>query len=205
MFIESNKAEAVAIQEAITEIVDIEYIKDDVYNFMNNNKIVHDTLFVVLSALVIQGDLEKNKIVEYINNLPIEKLTDLYFDQINCLSVCSGLKDEIISKLIEKQLYETPLLQYCESDKLQKINLVDKEQSTRIILACENINKIDACYVPNIRVEIIVQNNGEIPDFYTELYSEKYELISNQEIYQMNEFEIGFRWISGNRISDNNL
>ncbi len=205
VFIESNKAEAVAIQEAITEIVDIEYIKDDVYNFMNNNKIVHDTLFVVLSALVIQGDLEKNKIVEYINNLPIEKLTDLYFDQINCLSVCSGLKDEIISKLIEKQLYETPLLQYCESDKLQKINLVDKEQSTRIILACENINKIDACYVPNIRVEIIVQNNGEIPDFYTELYSEKYELISNQEIYQMNEFEIGFRWISGNRISDNNL
>ena len=102
-------------------------------------------------------------------------------------------------------MYETPLLHYCESDKLQKINFNDEENAGSIISACENINNMDVYYVPNIRSEIIEQNNGLFPKFYEELYSDKYELICNQEIFQMAKFEYGIKWLSGNRITETNL
>ena len=119
--------------------------------------------------------------------------------------ISEGLNDEIIIQLAEKKLYETPLLHYCESDKLQKINFNDEENAGSIISACENINNMDVYYVPNIRSEIIEQNNGLFPKFYEELYSDKYELICNQEIFQMAKFEYGIKWLSGNRITETNL
>lgn len=205
VFIESNIENAVDIQEAIMEVVDFENIADGVYNFINKNKIVRDTIFTVLADYVIAGNFERKKIVEYVNSLPVERLTDLYYELINRLMISEGLNDEIIIQLAEKKLYETPLLHYCESDKLQKINFNDEENAGSIISACENINNMDVYYVPNIRSEIIEQNNGLFPKFYEELYSDKYELICNQEIFQMAKFEYGIKWLSGNRITETNL
>ena len=205
VFIESNIENAVDKQEAIMEVVDIENIADGVYNFINKNKIVRDTIFTVLADYVIAGNFERKKIVEYVNSLPVERLTDLYYELINRLMISEGLNDEIIIQLAEKKLYETPLLHYCESDKLQKINFNDEENAGSIISACENINNMDVYYVPNIRSEIIEQNNGLFPKFYEELYSDKYELICNQEIFQMAKFEYGIKWLSGNRITETNL
>ena len=127
VFIESNIENAVDIQEAIMEVVDFENIADGVYNFINKNKIVRDTIFTVLADYVIAGNFERKKIVEYVNSLPVERLTDLYYELINRLMISEGLNDEIIIQLAEKKLYETPLLHYCESDKLQKINFNDEE------------------------------------------------------------------------------
>ena len=205
VFIESNIKNAVDIQEAIMEVVDLENIVDSVYDFINKNKIVCDTIFTVLVDYVIAGNFEKKKIVEYVNSLPVERLTDSYYELINRLKISEGLSDEIITQLVEKKLYETPLLHYCENDNLQKINFTNEENAGHIISACENINNMDSYYVPNIRSEIIEQNNGVFPKFYEELYSDKYELICNQEIFQMSEFEDGLKWLSGNRITETNL
>lgn len=204
-FVESNLENAVNVQEAIMEVVDFENIVDCVYSFISNNKIVRDSIFTVLADQAIAGKFEKIKMVEYVNNLPVERLTDLYFELINRLELTEGLSDEIITNLIEKKLYETPLLHYCEKDNLQKMNFTEEENAAGIISACENINNIDSYYVPKIRFEIIEQNNGVFPKFYEKLYSDRYELICNKEIFQMEKFEYGLKWLSGDRINETNL
>ena len=205
-FIESNLENAVDIQEAIMEVVDFENIVDGVYNFINNNKIVRDTIFTVLADQAIAGNFEKIKMVEYVNSLPVERLTDLYFELINRLELTEGLNDEIIIKLEKRNcMRHRYCITWVKKDKLQKINFNDEENAAGIISACENINNMDSYYVPKIRFEIIEQNNGVFPKFYEKLYSDKYELICNKEIFQMEKFEYGLKWLSGDRINETNL
>ncbi|MFR6563283.1 MAG: hypothetical protein ACLUR5_16345 [Eubacterium ventriosum] len=85
------------------------------------------------------------------------------------------------------------------------MNFTEEENAAGIISACENINNIDSYYVPKIRFEIIEQNNGVFPKFYEKLYSDRYELICNKEIFQMEKFEYGLKWLSGDRINETNL
>lgn len=201
---EENREKAIYIQCKITNIADIDIIIDYLYKFMYNNKIVQNDLFLLLKRKYNQDDKYEEKLTEYLNNLPVECLTETYLVEINSLISISGLNENIILKLIDNNLYETPIFYYYKKDKLWDIALWAVKDPELVTKACKNINQIDKECITQIRMEIIKQYKGSFPLYYSELYSEEFKLISNDEM-ELLKFKEALEKVSGNRITEKNV
>ena len=172
-------------------------------HFMRVNKLVINSFLLGLSKLVKDKTFSSEEFIECLNAFKVEDLSDEQLVQINALDLDGKLKEEIIDCLIRKKLYSLPLRYYCYTSRLDRMNLL--EDIELIKEACQDINTMHSDFIPQIRREIVKQNEYKLCNEYKQLYWGKYPIVTIEEMEEFSEFEDAIYAINGEGLTVDNV
>ena len=145
---------------------------NDLLLFLNNNHHMDNIVFES-----IYDEIDDDKLVDYINGFAVDELSNKYLEVINNKCILQGLSDELISRLVSKDLYATAIAHYSTSNRID--SFTHFEEKSKIILdECDNINS----KAPNVIISIRKQAYAVLGiDCYSKLFYVPYPLVTEEE------------------------
>lgn len=198
-------SKAMSIQKTMIEKLPFEDLLLGIYNFMYANHITDDNIFSLLCDEVERGTLEESKVCDYVNELPLNSLTESYLKDINRLCVFGGLREGILLCLIEGKLYISWLLNIGCAEEIGDVDVFAQDEIPSVLDACEIINKKYPEFIPKIRAELVRLNNGEIYPGYETLYVDQYRMITISELSEIKSFVDGIDVIDASKFTKENI
>ena len=153
-------------------------IPNELLRFMNLNHFCDDEFF----AVVCENDVEESLFTSYINSFKSDELSSKYLELINDKSIVTGISDDLIVCLVEKQFFYTPLLYFVELSKLDRISDYLKFEKS-IIEACIKIKDYSVEKFLIIRNYIYFKCNNKK---YKKLFFDDMPIITKAEFVAAN-------------------
>ncbi len=159
---------------------------NEIIVFLKINNYVDDNLFGFAISGVVNKE-EKSVISEYVSSLKSNIISEEYLELINKFIIDVNLSNEIAAMLCDRKMFSALLSFFAKENRLDEINFTDKTISEAVIDATKTLLDYDDKIIPKIREEIIrqfinEQNASEINTLFSNIFYDKYPLITESEI-----------------------
>lgn len=181
-------------------VVSSEVIANDLLKFMRINSFIDKDFFNVVIKEATYS-VNKTDIANYLNSIPINDLIlGDYMEPIDSLGFSKDINFNIVKKLIELNLYYTPLLYCSNNNKLGEIPFDNKpEEMIDEIKYVQGVS-LDAFY--NIRKHIIYKN---LVIEYKEIFFGGFNFITKEEYLLIDNTIMSIEFIDTGYIEDDTI
>lgn len=187
---------SLSIMYKFSDIIENESVGNSILQFLFSNQLTDEKLF----EYVCKHCNDNKRILEYLNILEITKLSLKYLENIDSLKSTENIKPEIITKLVDNQLYCSPIIYYATQNSLEKLNPYLKEVST-FISACEKISSYTDVII-SFRTYCYIQCTLSE---YRNLYFDDYPLITTKEYNLIDDTLCAIQMINTLNITEENI
>ena len=190
------------IYYSMGETIELESIAHSILDFLMINNKTDDVLFknVVNNYLSTDSEIEEREIVNYLNVVDINDITEEYLNNIDLLNITERLSEDILNKLKRNGLKHTLWINLIIQDRCNEIDLSENyEENLKTI---EEISDELSDTIINLRKEII---RKKLSNEYKELFFDDYPIITHEELEMLNTIEIIIDLTNFNKVDINNL
>ncbi len=171
-------------------------VSNDTLCFLKINHYIHDETFKS-----IYNDIDDASLVDYINQFTLSEISNEYLVCLNNKCILSGLSDELIKRMVENDLFVTPLCHLSQQNALNKFDLFDTK-ATQIINATQTINNKYPDVVLEIREKAYEKSGSKL---YLSLYREPYKTITEEEFLSIKDSNKAILTIDTDRIEEDDF
>lgn len=176
---EENFAKAKELYYAMDESIGLKNMPYSLLEFLAINNKVDNKLFSNITNNFINSDseIEETEIVNYLNALNVEELTDEYLNNIDEMKITGQLSENLLSKLKEKELKHTLWINLILQSRSSEIDLKNNVRENLDII--KDIADVIKNNIVRLRKEVI---NQGLAEKYEELFFGNYPIITAEEI-----------------------
>ena len=199
---EDNWNRAKEIYYGMDETVGLENLAEEILEFLIINNRYDDKLFTSLFTAFCKNrdSIDKAKLCEYLNNLPIEIINVNCLKMIDKMKLDISLKDEILAKLRNNNLLYTYWLSMIKFDKCNMLELSENIEEKLDIV--EEIFEYLGENIYKLRKQIISE---KLTDAYKRLFFDDYPIISESELDLISDISELIKVIDFSKITLENL
>ena len=146
----------------------------------------------------IYNDIDDGSLVDYINQFNPSEISNEYLVCLNNKCILSGLSNELVERMIENDLFVTPLSHLSQQNNLNKFDLFDTK-ATQIINAAQIINNKYPEVVLEIRKKAYEKSGSKL---YLSLYRKPYKTITEEEFLSIKDSKKAILTIDTDRIEE---
>lgn len=199
---ENNFNRALEIYKGISNNLKLKTIASNILEFLKKNNRKDDLLFDAISE-AFRNDresVEETQIVNYLNNLNKDEISDEYLKNIELMQLKEQLSNDILNLLKNHEYYETLWINLIKQNRCNELELVnDIEGKLKLV---KNIYSIIENDIVRLRKEIIIQ---ELYTQYKSLFLKPYPIISKEEIEILENIQEMKELIDFSNVSENEI
>ncbi len=190
------------------ELINDSQISDEIFakesfEFINTNGIYNSEYFNIISEY-IESKISIEEIVNYLNKISSEVLTDSTLKLIDSFKIKKGLNYEILEQLVNKGFYTTYILCMASDQKLDHIDYTNEQVLNGIVDSCKEILGYADDYIYYIRKYILIHENEKLWKFKS-LFFGDYPIISKEELYNINSKDQSIGYINFKKLDTDNI
>ncbi len=187
------------IVESLEQIPNITNYPSELYNILKLNAIFDSTLFNIIFKAYQKND--KKKIIEYVEQLSMEQMTNVELQQIDSLNTCDITNREFIEYLEQKKLFKSAFYSRLNLNYFENFDIDSEQLTQQLNEICSFINSEQPDYIYKIRNIYINKKRLNLISF---IFMEPYSFINANEINQIYISDLKYV-IDNKRVSLQNL